>query len=513
MNPRVLPINVVETVDFVGSAIMILLALLCVQRALLLRRKAPQNIMWTYLVWFCAGLLVFALFRSMGHMVKHVLAAADLGHVWNYIRPVSGSMNTITFLIVGSITLFFSRVYRTYQHMLQDKAVIEKARDEIAQLNVNLEGMVDSRTRELAASEAKYRRIFENSKDMLFICDGEGAILDMNPSGMQLLGYLKKEEVIGLHLFRDVFTKPADEHAVSRALDEKGFVKDLEITFRAKSLEECMVLFSATTRQEGGRSAGFEGIVKDITSRKKIELQLLQADKLASLGQLSAGIAHEINNPLGLVLGYTRLALKETDPEAQFYKDLRVVEKHALNCKKIVENLLRFSRATSTTMTRVNLNELVREVIAVVENKFSLEKVKVDTRLAPDLPHTLADPDKMSQVFMNILMNARQSIDGAGTIKVSSGWNKENRRISLSFEDTGCGIAPEIQHKIFDPFFTTKPIGMGTGLGLAVSYGIMKDHEGEIRVTSTPGKGSTFVVDLPIQEPDDLKQARGGSAE
>jgi PAS domain S-box-containing protein len=505
--------TVVETVDFVGSAAMILLAFLCVHRALGLRRKDPQNIMWTYLVWFCSALLVFALFRSLGHIVKHVLAAADLGHMWNHIRPVSGSMNTITFLIVGSITLFFSRVYRTYQHMLLDKTVIEKARDEIAQLNVNLERMVESRTRELAASEAKYRRIFENSKDMLFICDGEGAIVDMNPSGMQILGYPRKEEVTGLHLFRDVFAKPADAQAVRTTLDEKGFVKDLEITFRTSSREESMVLFSATTRQDGGRSAGFEGIVKDITSRKQIELQLLQADKLASLGQLSAGIAHEINNPLGLVLGYTRLILKETAPEAQFYNDLRVVEKHALNCKKIVENLLRFSRATSTTKTRANLNNLLQEVIAVVETKFALEKVQVVTRLTPDLPYTMADPDKMNQVFMNILMNARQSMDGAGVITVSSGWDREARRISISFQDTGCGIAPEILHKIFDPFFTTKPIGMGTGLGLAVSYGIVKDHEGEIKVASAPGRGSTFVVDLPVLEPDDLKQAGGGNGE
>ncbi|MEW6664024.1 MAG: ATP-binding protein [Thermodesulfobacteriota bacterium] len=514
MIPRVLPMAVVETVDFVGSATMILLAVLCVHRALVLRRRDPQNIMWTYLVWFCSGLLVFTLFRSLGHIVKHVLVGADLGPVWTHIRPVSGSVNTITFLIVGSITLFFSRVYRAYRHMLLDKATIEKARDEIAHLNINLEGMVESRTRELAASEEKYRRVFENSKDMLFICNGEGVILDVNPYGVQFLGHSRKEDVIGIHLFRDVFVKPADAQAVRSTLQAQGFVKDMELSFRTRGRDESMVLFSATTtRQDDGRPAGLEGIVKDITSRKQMEVQLLQADKLASLGQLSAGIAHEINNPLGIVLGYTRLILKEADPEAQFYNDLRVVEKHALNCKKIVENLLRFSRATSTTKTRVNLNDLIREVVAVVENKFSIEKVQMISRLAADLPYTMADPDKVSQVFMNILMNARQSIDGAGTITVSSDWDGKAGRIYVSFEDTGCGIAPEILNKIFDPFFTTKPIGMGTGLGLAVSYGIVKDHEGEIKVTSSPGEGSTFVVVLPILDADDLKTSRRSAGE
>lgn len=501
MSPRGLPIAVIDMVDMVGSATMILLALLSVYQALILRRKDPQNIMWTYLVWFCSGLLIFSLSRSLGHIVKHVLQAADLGQVWSHLRPVSGSLNTITFVIAGAITLFFSRVYRTYQTMLLDKTIIEKAHGEIAQLNIELEKKVQSRTRESAASEEKYRRIFENSKDMLFICDEKGILLDLNLSGMEMLGSQDLRDLIGRNFFTEFFPDPAVAETVRKRLGEEGFVKDAELRLKSKKGKVYTVLFSGTIIQrEGGRPVGFEGIVKDITARREMELQLMQADKLASLGQLSAGIAHEINNPLGLVLGYTRLILKETDSAAPFYTDLMVVEKHALNCKKIVENLLKFSRATSTTKSPVNMNRLIQEVITVVENKFNLEKVQVVSRLATDLPQTVADPDKISQVFMNILMNARQSIEGAGVITVTSGWDPVTRHIQITFEDTGCGISPEILHKIFDPFFTTKPIGMGTGLGLAVSYGIIKDHEGEIRVESAPGKGSRFTVDLPILE-------------
>ncbi|MBI5604410.1 MAG: PAS domain S-box protein [Deltaproteobacteria bacterium] len=506
MSPRVLPMAFVEAVDMVGSATMILLAVLSVHQALILRRKDPQNIMWTYLVWFCSGLLVFAFSRSFGHIVKHALLAADLGPVWRLLKPVSGSLNTITFVIAGAITLFFSRVYRTYQRMLLDKTTIEKAHDEIAQLNVNLEKIVESRTRELGASEEKYRRVFENSKDMLFICDEEGTILDMNFSGVEMLGFQDRGDLVGQNLFKEFFLDQAVAAAVRNGLEEKGFLKDVELRLKTKKGNEYIVLFSGTVTRGGeGLPAGFEGIVKDITSRKQMEIQLLQADKLASLGQLSAGIAHEINNPLGLVLGYTRLILKEIDPATPITNDLKVIEKHALNCKKIVENLLRFSRATSTTKSPVNLNQLIQEMIAVVENKFNLEKVQVESHLAPDLPPTMADPDKMGQVFMNILMNARQAMERAGIITVSSNWDPETRHIRLSFEDTGSGIPPEILHKIFDPFFTTKPVGMGTGLGLAVSYGIVKDHEGEIRVESTPGEGSRFTVDLPIQEPEEGK--------
>ncbi|MBN1103751.1 MAG: PAS domain S-box protein [Deltaproteobacteria bacterium] len=508
-----LPMAVIESVDMAGSASMILLAVLCAHRALSLRRRDPHNIIWTYLVWFCLALLVFAMSRSVGHILKHVLVAADLEHTWEQLRPMSGSLNTTTFVIVGSITLFFSRVYRTYQHMRLDKATIEKAHGEIAELNVNLERMVEARTRELAASEEKYRRVFENSADMLFICAGDGAILDMNPSGAALLGFQDRGEVIGLNLFRDFFMDPTVCHPLRRKMENEGFVKDMELRLRTSDKSEIMVLFSGTNTAGGPeRPTRFEGIVKDITSRREMEIQLLQADKLASLGQLSAGIAHEINNPLGLVLGYTRLILKETNPSAEFYNDLKVIEKHALNCKKIVENLLRFSRATSTTKTPVNLNDLVREVIAVVENKFSIEKVQVVRRLAENLPKTMADPDKLRQVFMNILMNARQAMDGQGTITVYSCWSPEAGRIQVTFEDTGCGIPAEIMHKIFDPFFTTKPIGTGTGLGLAMSYGIVKDHEGEIRVESTPGEGSTFVVDLPLQEPENSETDGGDRA-
>jgi two-component system, NtrC family, sensor kinase len=506
LKPATLPLAVIEWVDMAGSATMILLALLSVRQALLLRRKNPQNVMWTYLVWFCSGLVVFSLSRSLGHVLKHVLLAADLEPLWDHLRPFSGSLNTITFVIAGAITLFFSRVYRTYQQMLLDKGTIEKAHEEITQLNITLEKKVQSRTNALAASEEKYRRVFENSKDMLFICDGSGNILDMNPSGMEMLGFPDREALLGRNLFGDFFQDRIVAEKVKGALGDSGFLKDAELRFRTREGKEKMVLFSGSLiRGEGGRPMGFAGIVKDITSRREMEIQLMQADKLASLGQLSAGIAHEINNPLGLVLGYTRLILKDTVPGAQSYEDLKVIEKHALNCKKIVENLLKFSRATSTTKAKTDLNLLLQEVVAVVEHKFSIEKVQIRIGLAPDLPATMADRDKMNQVFMNILMNARQAMEGAGTIAIASNWDPLKGLIYLSFDDTGSGIPPEILPNIFNPFFTTKPIGMGTGLGLAVSYGIIKDHEGEIRVESRPGEGSRFTVILPVIDTEEEK--------
>jgi len=504
MSPGLLPMLPIDMMDIVGSASMILLSILSIRSALALKRKEPQNIVWTFLVWFSAGLLIFSLSRSVGHILRHLLAAMGLTPVWKSLRPFSGSMNTIAFILVGSITLFFSRVYRTYRRMLEDKASIERANQQIAKWNLDLEKMILERTRDLSASEEKYRRVFENSKDMLFICDAQGTIRDINPSGVELLGLGSREEAVGRNLFE--WLNPHEAEKVRLGLFESGFVKDMELSLRRHAGENPTVLFSGTAVYgEGEKPLEVEGTVKDITARKSMELQLLQADKLASLGQLSAGIAHEINNPLGLVLGYTKLVLKEAGPANEFNEDLKIIEKHALNCKKIVENLLKFSRATSTTKSLVDLHELIRDVVDVVANKFRVEGIRIETDLAPDLPKVEVDPDKIRQVFMNILMNGRQAIEGAGAITIDTSFDRHKGGISIRFTDSGSGIPPEIVHRIFDPFFTTKPTGMGTGLGLAVSYGIVKDHDGEIRVESSPGKGSSFTVELPIGRPDGRK--------
>ena len=225
----------------------------------------------------------------------------------------------------------------------------------------------------------------------------------------------------------------------------------------------------------------------------------LLEDRLEPIGRLSAGLAHEINNPLGLILGYTQLMLKEAKPGDQFHEDLKIVEKHARNCKKIVENLLTFSRSTETAKCVASLNNLLREALSEVQLRFTAKPVLIKKRLTPTLPLTCVDPKKIKQLFINILTNALQAMEGKGTLWVTTRHDATSQRAVVIFRDTGAGIAPEISHKIFDPFFTTRPTGMGAGLGLAVCYGIIRDHDGGIAVKSTPGKGSTVTVWLPLE--------------
>ena len=244
----------------------------------------------------------------------------------------------------------------------------------------------------------------------------------------------------------------------------------------------------------------YEGMAKDITARLHMERQLQQADKLASLGQISTGLAHEINNPLGVMLGYTQLLLRDNTPGTQIYDDLKTIEKHARNCKTVVEDLLKFARGTRTTKSSIDVNSCIAEVISLLGHQFELDNITVDTRLDGSLPTLIADGEKLKQVFMNLLMNAKQAISGEGLIQVGTRLDSSGRNLLVSISDNGCGIPARQIDRIFDPFFTTKPVGEGTGLGLSVSYGIIQDHDGRIEVDSRPGMGSTFTLVLPVAE-------------
>jgi PAS domain S-box-containing protein len=494
-----LPLFPVWFVDVLGSALMIIISFVCVRYGQLLRRTDRENVIWTYLLWLSLALALFSVSRSVGHIAKRLLLLAGHSDIWVALRPFSGSINSLTFVIAGSITLFFQRVHRINLQILNDKRAIEKASEELMWLNRNLEEIVRQRTEELSKSEEKYRRIFEGSMDIIMLLDLEGRFLDINQAGLSILGYPSRDELIADATFADLILPPPNPHQLMEEVALAGFCKDLECRVRNRAGENRTWLLSLTvSRKTDGKIGGFEGIAKDITHRKKMEQQLLQADRLASLGELSAGVAHEVNNPLGMILGYTQLLLRNEPENTQDFQDLKIIEKHARNCKTIVEDLLKFARNAETKKGALQVNDLLREVISVVEHQFKLDNVTIETKLDASIPALCADGEKLKQVFMNLLMNAKQAMEGQGQIRISTAHHPSRNEVAVVVEDTGSGIPAEIIKKIFDPFFTTKATGEGTGLGLSVSYGIIKDHHGEIEVQSTPGKGSTFTITFPV---------------
>ena len=234
-----------------------------------------------------------------------------------------------------------------------------------------------------------------------------------------------------------------------------------------------------------------------------MQAQLIQAEKLATVGEMLAGLAHEINNPLSIMMSKVRLILKDlhgVNPKAELVQDLRVIDRNISRIGGIVRSLLAFSRKSNSDSAPVNLNTVISESLILVEKPFAKMNIFFDRALEPSLPQILGDANQLQQVFLNLLSNARDAMQQGGRIWVRTfSVNHNGLWIAVEVRDSGHGIPPEIMGRIFDPFFTTKGTGEGAGLGLAVSYGIVKSHGGTIQVESQPGQGATFTLRFPAQ--------------
>jgi two-component system NtrC family sensor kinase len=486
-------------VDMAGSILMIVFSFLCLNLVRSLRIRDRSNVIWTYLFWVCLGLAGFAISRSAGHIVKQILVLSGHEGIWSSIRPFSGAINSLMFIFVASVTLFFERIWKIYQQISKDKQALQTVSDELLFLNQNLESLVAERTKELALSEHKYRRIFEVSRDMILVTRPDGTIINMNPAGYNILGFEKGDAALARRSFADFFVHDSDWQAVKRAIARHAFISNAEVTLKHKEERQTRVLVS------GSLDVGFSDkedtilfLVKDIEQRRQIEEQIAQADKLVSIGQLSAGIAHEINNPLGVILGYTQLLIRNENSDTQKYNDLKTIEKHVRNCKSIVEDLLNFARSSKPNEDLIRVDEALDDVIHFIQQHAGLENIEVKKHYQASVPEMVLDEKKIKQVFMNLIMNAKHAIGKKGTLSISTGFNPVEGQVMIKVADTGHGIEKKNLARIFDPFFTTKPTGEGTGLGLSVSYGIIKNHGGDILVESNVGQGSTFTILLPL---------------
>lgn len=264
-----------------------------------------------------------------------------------------------------------------------------------------------------------------------------------------------------------------------------------------------VTLSSESSDEIGALSQSFNQMTDELRAReaklKGANAALVQSEKLAAFGQLGAGIAHEVKNPLAGILGYAQLTLRKLDEDSPFRKNLGIIESETRRCTDIISNLLQFARQESATMSLTEINPVVDAALQIVDHQLRVNNVRISKELAADLPLCHANANQLQQVIMNFAINAQQAMgpDGGNlTVRTLSSAAGE---IVIEVADDGPGIPDDIKAKIFEPFFTTKPAGQGTGLGLSVTYGIIKDHDGEIRIEDVPGGGTRFVVILPAK--------------
>src|ERR1700691_3157065 len=241
-------------------------------------------------------------------------------------------------------------------------------------------------------------------------------------------------------------------------------------------------------------------IMDDITERVDLEVQLSQADKLSSIGLLAAGVAHEVNTPLAVISSYTQMLSKQLQGDPQKSGLLEKITRQTFRASEIVNNLLNFSRTSGTEFADVDINKVITDTLALLEHQFKIAKIQVHSELTSGISAIQGNPGRLQQVFLNLFLNAKDAMPGGGTLRVTT-LNGES--VSVSISDSGTGIAPEHIQRIYDPFFTTKTApregqSRGTGLGLSVTYGIIQEHAGKIRVESHPGEGTTFTLDFPL---------------
>lgn len=396
------------------------------------------------------------------------------------------------------VSSFFKSIVNGEQGL--DIRLDVKGNDEISELANSFNSMIDHlhRSQEaLVASESKYRRMFEGSKDAMVVADENRRIHDINNAGLELLGVDDRQSVVDKLRLQDLFAMTESSDLFFDQMNRIGFVKNFETVICNSSGENTSALITATVSDAGNEKVRrYECTIRDITERKKMEMQIRQADRLASIGQLAAGVAHEINNPLGVVIGYTKM-LREDTKDASMIEDLDTIYSNADICKKIVEDLLNFSRQTKTKRSLVDIHDIIESVLAVVETNFAENGFLIQRDFDPMLPRVVVDAGKMRQVFMNLIMNASQSIQGDGRITISTRDDADHDGFRITVSDTGTGIAEDVRDSIFDPFFTTKEPGHGTGRGLAVSYGIVREHNGNISFETEVGKGTTFSIWMP----------------
>ena len=398
------------------------------------------------------------------------------------------------------------------------QALTRTQNKQLLDANRELEAKVAERTRLLSRAKREWEVAFDAMSEPLMIIDAKYRIVRANIALSQHLGRpVKQLPGAVCHEVRaespNAFPRERDgvcRGCPVRQVRETGHSAENEFVTASGERTYSLGVFPVVEDEREAMVCRY----RDLTDQRAIAKQMAQADKLAAIGLLAGGVAHEVNNPLGAILAFAQLLRRETLEPEETKDYMREIEESAIRCKKIVERLLTFARQSRRDERRYfNLNDVVGETVFLVEKSYLPANVKLVRELDSDLWNTWGNFNEVAQVLLNLICNARDAMSGGGVVQVRTRNAADSAHVELIVSDNGSGIPPEVLERIFDPFFTTKPEGKGTGLGLAVSYGIIRDHRGRIEVRSKVEEGTEVHVILPrasANPPGGLRQTLRG---
>jgi len=370
-----------------------------------------------------------------------------------------------------------------------------------------LEGLEEK----LQQSNAFLINLILSSVDAVLAVDKSGRIVIFNEAASEITGYDREEALNSIDI-RNVY--PGDgARNIMRALRSddyggSGKLKDYKVDIVHKSKEIIPIKVNAAIVYDGEREVASIGFFKDLREEirikeelEKAQIQILQSEKMASLGKLAAGVAHQLNNPLGGITLFAKLVLEEYDLEEAAKDDISRILRDAERCRDTVKELLEFARQTRHMMRPNDINRAISRTLFLLENQTIFHNIEIIRQLGPALPPAHTDVQQLNHVFMNIILNAADAMEGKGKLTVITELAQDKNHVVVHIEDTGPGIPDEVLPHIFEPFFTTKEEGKGTGLGLSLVYGIVQNHGGNI-VANTSSSGTRFTIKLPVSKLD-----------
>ncbi len=398
--------------------------------------------------------------------------------------------------------------YPIFKNSDASAGVDDDAIDAIAVMSYDvpiLKRLVDK----LERSHAFLRNLIQSALDGVISADLTGKILMFNDMAAQITGYSAEEAMTQLHISQIYPEGAAREVMRKLRSDEyggKGKLNSYQVDVVTKQGDRIPISLDAAIVYEKEREVASIGIFHDLREKlqmkaelEKAQVQLLQAEKMSSLGKLAAGVAHQLNNPVGGIMLFAGLLLEEYELEEGAREDISRILKDAERCRDTIKELLEFARQTDYFVRSHDINKIIRRTLFLLENQTLFQNIEIQDLLADDLPKIYVDVQQMNHLFMNIILNAAQAMKGKGRLTVKSALVRQKDCVRIEIEDTGPGIPEAVLPMIFDPFFTTKEEGEGTGLGLSIVYGIVNTHKGKIKAVNRPDHGTAFIIELPIK--------------